>query len=68
MNAHLMYGIVMTHVDIVRVAAWPRLRAWLDWFLTTQAGSLPGTFRWRGRNNITDRELNPKTFASGSGG
>lgn len=44
---------------------FPRLRAWLDWFNRTQAGPLPLTFRWRGRDADTERLLNPKTLASG---
>jgi mannosyl-oligosaccharide glucosidase len=29
-------------------AAWPRLEAWYHWFNTTQAGPLPGSYRWTG--------------------
>ena len=58
-------------------AAFPRMRAWLDWFIRTQQGRLPGSWRWRGRHlefvndpfsgAATDltRELNPKTLTSG---
>ncbi|GAU97167.1 hypothetical protein RvY_08513 [Ramazzottius varieornatus] len=45
--------------------AFPRLQAWYNWFNTTQTGSRPGSYRWRGRNETTDRELNPKTLTSG---
>lgn len=44
---------------------WPRLRAWYNWFNTTQLGEMPGTYRWRGRDPKTMRELNPKTLTSG---
>lgn len=44
---------------------YPRLVAWFDWFNSTQVGLLPGSYRWRGRNDRTDLELNPKTMASG---
>ena len=44
---------------------WPRLVAWYSWFDQTQAGLIPGTFRWRGRDPKAIRELNPKTLTSG---
>ncbi|NXV13790.1 MOGS glucosidase, partial [Cepphus grylle] len=44
---------------------FPRLRAWYDWYNRTQAGPLPLTFRWRGRDTHLERFLNPKTLASG---
>ena len=42
-----------------------RLTLWYNWYNTTQIGPLPTTYRWRGRNGTTDRELNPKTLTSG---
>ncbi|XP_058103291.1 mannosyl-oligosaccharide glucosidase GCS1 [Magnolia sinica] len=45
--------------------AFVRLEAWFKWFNTTQAGKEAGTFYWHGRDNVTARELNPKTLSSG---
>ncbi|XP_067389611.1 mannosyl-oligosaccharide glucosidase isoform X2 [Emydura macquarii macquarii] len=44
---------------------FPRLRTWYEWYNTTQAGPLPYTFRWRGRDQDTQLFLNPKTLTSG---
>lgn len=46
-------------------AAWPRLRTWYAWYNSTQAGPVPGSYRWRVRDARTDAELNPKTLTSG---
>ncbi|XP_060103428.1 mannosyl-oligosaccharide glucosidase [Heteronotia binoei] len=44
---------------------YPRLQSWYDWYNRTQAGPLPYTFRWRGRDQDTRMFLNPKTLTSG---
>lgn len=44
---------------------YPRLQAWISWYNTTQSGKLSGTYRWRGREQFKDNELNPKTLTSG---
>lgn len=51
-------------IDFLR-AAWPRLLTWYAWYNTSQAGPIPGSYRWRGRDAETYRELNPKTLTSG---
>ena len=45
-------------------ALWPRLVRWHAWFVRTQAGELPHSYRWRGRNP-NDRRLNALTLSSG---
>ena len=44
---------------------YTRLVKWFKWYNTTQTGTLPGTYKWRGRNGQTNLELNPKTLTSG---
>ncbi|KAK3094634.1 hypothetical protein FSP39_004266 [Pinctada imbricata] len=46
-------------------AVFPRLKAWYSWYNTTQVGSIPSSYRWRGRDAKTNLELNPKTLTSG---
>ncbi|KAL1565274.1 ADP-ribosylation factor GTPase-activating protein gcs1 [Salvia divinorum] len=45
--------------------AFVRLDAWYKWFNTTQSGKEAGTYFWHGRDNVTTRELNPKSLSSG---
>ncbi|KAG6426732.1 hypothetical protein SASPL_110961 [Salvia splendens] len=45
--------------------AFVRLNAWYKWFNTTQSGKDVGTYFWHGRDNVTQRELNPKSLSSG---
>ena len=42
----------------------PRLADWYQWLSSTQAGSRPHTYRWRGRDK-SDGRLNAMTLASG---
>ncbi|CAG2160266.1 unnamed protein product [Oppiella nova] len=44
---------------------FPRLQLWYNWFNVSQMGQISGTYRWRGRNPNTRKELNPKTLTSG---
>ena len=46
-------------------AVFPRLKTWFAWYNTTQAGPQPLSYRWRGRDPETNKELNPKTLTSG---
>ncbi|KAM6221554.1 mannosyl-oligosaccharide glucosidase [Rhynchocyon petersi] len=45
--------------------AFPRLHAWFSWLHQSQAGPLPLSFRWRGRDPALPHLLNPKTLPSG---
>lgn len=54
----------LAHMDFLR-RAFPRLLHLFNWLNTTQAGKIPGTYRWRGRDLSSRSELNPKTLTSG---
>lgn len=43
----------------------PSPQVWFDWFNRTQAGALPTSYRWRGREENNPRQLNPLTLTSG---
>ncbi|XP_045530624.1 mannosyl-oligosaccharide glucosidase [Pieris brassicae] len=43
---------------------FPRLQTWYNWFLNSQKGIEPTTYRWRGRED-DGIQLNPKTLTSG---
>jgi len=45
---------------------YPRLKAWFNWFNTSQSGQIRSTYRWRDRvNDSENRVLNPTTWTSG---
>lgn len=54
-------------ISVFMERAFIRLEAWFNWFNTTQNGKDKdtGSFYWHGRDNVTTRELNPKTLSSG---
>ncbi|KAL3649881.1 ADP-ribosylation factor GTPase-activating protein gcs1 [Castilleja foliolosa] len=52
-------------ISIFLSRAFVRLEAWFKWFTTTQSGKDAGTYFWHGRDNVTIRELNPKSLSSG---
>lgn len=47
------------------LAALPRLHTWYQWLNRTQAGPVPFSYRWRGRNPQETHQLNPLTLSSG---
>ncbi|KAL8142455.1 hypothetical protein V2J09_015487 [Rumex salicifolius] len=54
-----------TEISAFLQRASVRLDAWFKWFNTSQSGKDAGSYYWHGRDNITIRELNPKTLSSG---
>ncbi|XP_054168574.1 mannosyl-oligosaccharide glucosidase-like [Oppia nitens] len=44
---------------------FPRLNLWYNWYNSSQTGHIFSTYRWRGRDYETRKELNPKTLTSG---
>uniref|UniRef100_A0A5S6QN71 Mannosyl-oligosaccharide glucosidase n=1 Tax=Trichuris muris TaxID=70415 RepID=A0A5S6QN71_TRIMR len=66
LNAILMDEERLTASDkLLLRRMFPRLKLWYLWLNATQSGPQLGTFRWRGRNDTTNMELNPKTLPSG---
>ncbi|XP_059798508.1 mannosyl-oligosaccharide glucosidase isoform X2 [Balaenoptera ricei] len=51
--------------QLVIQRAFPRLRAWFSWLHQSQAGPVPLSYRWRGRDPALPTLLNPKTLPSG---
>lgn len=45
--------------------AFLRLDGWFKWFNTSQSGKEASSYFWHGRDESTNRELNPKTLSSG---
>jgi len=45
---------------------FPSLNTWVTWFLSSQQGPVPGSFRWRGRSaSVDNKKLAVNTLASG---
>ena len=64
----LTIDYLLKHPSHHHLFTWPfvqRLERWFQWYDLTQRGSLPFSFRWRGRNASSIYELNPKTLTSG---
>ncbi|MBN3311141.1 MOGS glucosidase, partial [Amia calva] len=58
-------GQAQEHTNAFLRRLFPRLQTWFEWYNTTQAGPLPNSYRWRGRDKDTNLFLNPKTLTSG---
>ena len=59
------HGKISKETEIFLRKSFGRLQAWFKWYNTTQVGTAPSTYRWRGRDANTNLELNPKTLTSG---
>ncbi|KAI3908182.1 hypothetical protein MKW98_029483 [Papaver atlanticum] len=46
-------------------SAFVRLEAWFQWFHNTQSGKDVSSYYWHGRDQTTNRQLNPQTLTSG---
>ncbi|KAI3968066.1 hypothetical protein MKW92_023112, partial [Papaver armeniacum] len=46
-------------------SAFVRLEAWFQWFHNTQSGKHVSSYYWHGRDQTTNRQLNPQTLTSG---
>ena len=44
---------------------YPRLQVWYAYFNSTQVGTRPSSYRWRGRDTNNKHQLNPLTLTSG---
>ena len=53
------------HSQLFSLPFIQRLEKWYQWYNRTQAGPVPLSYRWRGRNATSILELNPKTLTSG---
>lgn len=62
--AHMLDGGDPADLAFLR-RAFPRLRAWFSWLHHSQAGPVPLSYRWRGRDPALPTLLNPKTLPSG---
>ena len=59
------HGNISKTTEIFLRKSFGRLQTWFKWYNSTQVGSSPSSYRWRGRDAKTNRELNPKTLTSG---
>uniref|UniRef100_H0WBE6 Mannosyl-oligosaccharide glucosidase n=1 Tax=Cavia porcellus TaxID=10141 RepID=H0WBE6_CAVPO len=62
--AHMLEDDDPANLDFLR-RAFPRLHAWFSWLHQSQAGPVPLSYRWRGRDTALPTLLNPKTLPSG---
>jgi len=62
-EAHMKRKALERQLGVAR-RLWPRLKRWHGWYVRTQAGEVPSTYRWRGRDP-NDAKLNAMTLSSG---